>query len=61
MSIEVTLTLPESLIENARKFGQATRRDAEVVLADALERLLQKPSLKQSNGACVSQLRLELC
>jgi len=40
MSVEITLTLPESLIENARKFGRAARQDTEVVLADALERLL---------------------
>jgi hypothetical protein len=37
MAIEVTLTLPENLIEQARRLGSATQRDAGAVLADALE------------------------
>lgn len=40
MSVEVTLTLPESLVENARKFGRVAQQDTEIVLAEALERLL---------------------
>ncbi|MGH9843842.1 MAG: hypothetical protein ACREEM_34330 [Blastocatellia bacterium] len=40
MGVQVTLTLPERLVENARKFGQATQRGSEIVLADTLERLL---------------------
>jgi type II secretory pathway component PulK len=37
MAIEVTLILPENLIEQARRLGSATQRDAGVVLADALD------------------------
>jgi len=37
MTVEVTLRLPESLIEHARRFGEATHRDVGQVLADALE------------------------
>lgn len=40
MTVEVTLNLPESLVETARKFGRAVQQDMEAVLADALERLL---------------------
>lgn len=37
MAIEVTLTLPENLVEHAKRFGSMTRRDVNTVLADALE------------------------
>lgn len=37
MAIEVTLALPADLVENARRFGIATRRDVPTVLADALQ------------------------
>ncbi|MCL4706256.1 hypothetical protein KJ068_13895 [bacterium] len=37
MAIEVTLTLPENLVEHAKRFGSMTRRDVKTVLADALE------------------------
>jgi len=37
MSIEVTLSLPEQLVEHAERFGQATQRHLEAVLAEALE------------------------
>lgn len=37
MAIEVTLQLPESLVEHAKRFGEATQRDVGQVLADALE------------------------
>ena len=37
MSVEITLALPESLIEQARRFGQATQRNLEAVLAETLE------------------------
>ncbi len=37
MSVEITLTLPENLIEHAKRFGQATQRNLEAVLAEALE------------------------
>ncbi len=37
MAIEVTLALSEGLVENARRFGNATRRDVQTVLASVLE------------------------
>lgn len=37
MAIAITLSLPENLIEQAKHFGWATRRDAEAVIAEALE------------------------
>jgi hypothetical protein len=37
MAIEVTLRLPEGLVEHAKRFGEATQRDVGQVLADALE------------------------
>ncbi len=35
--VQLTLNLPDSLVEHVRYFGQATRRDVEAVLADTLE------------------------
>ncbi len=40
MAVEMTLNLPEGLVENARKFGRAVQQDTGAVLSDALERLL---------------------
>ncbi len=37
MAIEITLTLPEKLIEDAQYFGQTTQRDTKLVLADTLK------------------------
>jgi len=37
MSVQVTLSLPDSFVENAKKFGIATQQKIETVLADALE------------------------
>ena len=37
MSIDITLRLPEPLVENAERFGRATQRGLEAVLAEALE------------------------
>ncbi len=37
MAVEVTLMLPEKLVEHASRFGQATQRNVGEVLADALE------------------------
>jgi hypothetical protein len=39
MTIEVTLQLPENLIEQARQLGAATQRDLGSVLTDVLEML----------------------
>jgi hypothetical protein len=36
MSVEVTLRLPEHLVEHAKLFGEATQRDVGQVLADTL-------------------------
>jgi len=36
----VTLTLPENLVEYAKRLGDATQRDVAAILADALEMLL---------------------
>jgi hypothetical protein len=40
MAIEVTLTLPENLVEYAERLAGATQRDVAAILADALEMLL---------------------
>ena len=40
MAVEVTLTLPDNLIEHAQRLGDATQRDVAAILADALEMLL---------------------
>ncbi len=37
MPVDITISLPESVIEHAQRFGGTTRRDAKTVLADALE------------------------
>jgi hypothetical protein len=37
MAIAITLSLPEGIIEHAKRFGWATQRDVEAVLIDALE------------------------
>lgn len=39
MSIEIALNLPESLIENAKRFGGVTNQGIEDVLVEALELL----------------------
>jgi hypothetical protein len=39
MAVEVTLKLPERVVEHARRFGQATQRNVDEVLADVLEML----------------------
>ena len=36
MSVEVTLHLPEHLVERAKRFGETTQRDVGQVLADTL-------------------------
>lgn len=40
MAVEVTLTLPENLVEHAKRLGNATQRDVAAILADVLELLL---------------------
>lgn len=40
MTVEVTLTLPENLVEQAKRLGDATQRDVAAILADALEMVL---------------------
>src|SRR5574341_816998 len=40
MAIDITLTLPDNLVEHAKRFGQVTQRDVKSVLAEALEMIL---------------------
>jgi hypothetical protein len=50
MAIEVTLKLPESLVENAKRFGSATHREVETVLSDVLEMMwLTSENLADNN------------
>lgn len=37
MPVEITISLPEDLIEHAKRFGGMTHRGVEAVLSDALE------------------------
>jgi hypothetical protein len=37
MAVEVTLHLPEHLVEHAKRFGEATQCDVRQVWADTLE------------------------
>lgn len=39
MAVEITLKLPENLIEYAKKLGEVTQRDLTTVLSDALQML----------------------
>ncbi len=43
MSIEITLRLPETLVENAERYGRVTQRALETVLVEAL--VMMWPSL----------------
>src|SRR5687767_6711628 len=52
MNIEITLNLPESLIENARRFSGATNQGVEDALADALE--LMFPMLEESPESMIN-------
>jgi hypothetical protein len=53
MTTEVTLTLPENLIEHANRLGSATQRDVGTVLADTLEMMWftvdELPSISQQS------------
>lgn len=39
MTVEITIAVPESLVESAKRLGDATQRDVASVLAEALELL----------------------
>lgn len=55
MSIQVTLSLPEQIVEHAERFGQATQRHLETVLTEALE--MMWPTLTEEDLSLhVSQL-----
>ena len=56
MAIEITLRLPESLVENAQRFAEATQRDVDQVLADALEMMWETTAAVSAPGAPVSTL-----
>lgn len=47
MAIEITLALPADLIENARRYGTATRRDVPTVLANVLK--MMWPTLNEAS------------
>lgn len=46
MQVEVTLNLPEQLVEGAKRFGAFTHQQAESVLADTLE--MMSPLIEDS-------------
>lgn len=54
MSIEITLNLPENLIETAKRFGGATDQGVEDALAEALELLF--PMLDDSPDSILQPL-----
>lgn len=56
MAVEITLMLPEKLVEHARRFGQATQRDVGQVLADALEMMWSTINTLSDLGTHVSLL-----
>ena len=49
MSVDVTLHLPEMLLEQAQHFSRTTQRTVEIVLADALE--MMWPMLEETPWA----------
>ena len=57
MSVEITLALPEPLVEQARQFGSATKRDITAVLIDSLEMMWSTlSSLPDINYPAVTEL-----
>ena len=56
MAIEVTLRLPENLVENAERFAKATQRDVDQVLADALEMMWETTAVVSESESSVSTL-----
>lgn len=46
MSVQVTLSLPDNMVEHAKQLGTATKRDTAEVLADVLE--MMWPTLSDS-------------
>jgi hypothetical protein len=56
MSVEVTLHLPEHLVEYAKRFGEATQRDVGQVLADTLEMMWATIGMGSELKAPVSTL-----
>jgi hypothetical protein len=56
MAVEVALTLPEALVEQAKCFGQVTQRDVGQVLADALEMMWSTIDTLSDLGPPVSML-----
>ena len=56
MAVEVTLKLPENLVEHARHLGQATQRDVGQVLSDTLELIWSTVNTLSDLGSPVSAL-----
>ena len=49
MPIEITISLPEDLIEHAKRFRGVTHRGVEAVLSDALEMIWQRVRNRAGN------------
>jgi hypothetical protein len=56
MAVEVTLQLPEQLVEHAKRFGEVTHRDVGQVLADTLELMWATIGSVPEQAAPVSSL-----
>lgn len=53
MTVEITLNLSESLVESAQRLGDATQRQIEIVLCDALAMLLPALENLSDSHLCV--------
>lgn len=47
MPVQITLTLPDRLIDRAKRLGEQTQRDMETILADTIEMVL--PTLENAS------------
>ncbi len=56
MAVEVTLQLPEQLVEHAKRFGEATHREVGQVLADTLELMWATTEAVPEHASPVSTL-----
>lgn len=56
MAVEITLQLPEYLVEHAKRFGEVTQRDVGQVLADTLEMMWAAIGIAPEFEADVSTL-----
>ncbi len=56
MAVEVTLQLPEHLVEHAKRFGELTHREVGQVLADTLEMMWGTFGVEPELGPRISTL-----